>query len=188
VSSTPTPAEQDAWIKAVMAGDREAYAKLVEAYQHQVWAVLAAYCRSEEEIEEFCHLAFVEAYFRMGQYNPERGSFLSWLMTIARSRLLNEIHRRKAEGERSLRFLERTAAREPAFPDAERTRLALRRCLETLSPEEAHLVRSRYFGSETSDQLGARTGRTAVAVRRFMQRIRERLRLCVKARMAAEEA
>ncbi len=175
------------WIRRVLEGDREAYAEVVAATQRQVWAMLAGYCRSAEETEEFCHLAFVEAYFRLSQYSPERGSFLSWLMTIARSRLLNEIHRRQAEGERSLRYLERAAAERAPFEDLEGARHALEHCLSELAPEEADLVRGRYGERRTSEQLGARLGKTGVAVRRFMQRIRERLRMCVEARLARGE-
>jgi RNA polymerase sigma-70 factor (ECF subfamily) len=171
--------------RRVAGGDREAYACLVSAYQDRVRAQIAGYCRSAEEVEELCHLAFVEAYRKIEAFDPARGSFLGWILTIARSLLLEELRRRRSEGRRAARYLERAAATET--PDLEAERAALEHCLRQLDAEEAELVESRYRRGRTSEQLAAALGKTAGAVRMALQRIRERLRACIQRRMAETE-
>ncbi len=167
-------------------GDREAYAELVAACQDRVRARLAGYCRSAEEVEEVSHLAFVEAYRKLEDFDPRRGSFLGWLLAVARNCLLGELRRRKSEGQRAARYLERAAG--SAEDDIEPARAALERCMEELGPDEAKLVDSRYRGGTTSDQLAARLGKTAGAVRMALQRVRERLRACIERRLAETES
>jgi RNA polymerase sigma-70 factor, ECF subfamily len=185
---TPQQAAQAA--ARVASGEREVYALLVDAYQSRVRALVAGYCNSAEQVEETCHLAFVEAYVKIDEFDPQRGAFSNWLLTIARNCLLAELRRRKSEGERAARYLERAAQVEVEV-DGERleaTRVALEKCLAELGGEENRLVAARYAEKTTSDQLAARLSKTAGAVRMRLQRIRERLRACIQRRLAETEA
>lgn len=173
-------------VRRVLGGEREAYAEIVEACQDRLRAALGGYCRSAEELEEVCHLAFIEAYRKLAEFDPGRGPFVSWLLTIGRNGLLMELRRRKAEGERAARYLERAAESGPAFEDAERARLALANCLAELGPAEREMVSARYGGGWTSEKLAAKLGKTAGAVRMLLQRLRERLRECIERRLGAE--
>jgi RNA polymerase sigma-70 factor (ECF subfamily) len=173
-------------VRQVLAGDRDAYAPLVDAWQDRVRAAVAGYCRSAEEVEEIAHLAFVEAYRKLGDFDPARGSFPAWLLTIARTCLLAELRRRRSEGQRAARYLEIAAAAPSAPADIESRRRALERCLEELKPDETRLVEGRYRQNLSSERLAAGAGRSAGAVRMALQRIRERLRDCIERRTAGE--
>ena len=174
-------------VRRVLDGDRDAYAPLVDAWQDRVRAAVAGCCRSAEEVEELAHLAFVEAYRKLGDFDPARGSFPAWLLAIARSCLLAELRRRRSELQRAARYLEiAVAASSAAAVDIEPRRRALEFCIEELSPDEARLVERRYRQNLSSDRLAAETGRSAGAVRMALQRIRERLRECIERRSAAK--
>ena len=62
MASTMSPEQAAQLVRRVLAGEREAYAGIVTEYQGRVRAALAGYCRSAEEVEELCQLAFIEAY------------------------------------------------------------------------------------------------------------------------------
>jgi RNA polymerase sigma-70 factor (ECF subfamily) len=173
----------DLLVREILDGDREAYEEIVVGYQYHVRAALAGFCRSDEEVEEFCHMAFVRAFVKLEEYRPGRGGFLAWLLTLARNQLRNELRRRRAEGRRALRYLECAAAAEPPYEGIEAARSALDLCLGSLEGAESRLVQGRYHEGLTSRQIAQTVGKSAEAVRRALQRLRERLRLCVERRL-----
>ena len=128
MASTMSPEQAAQLVRRVLAGEREAYAGIVTEYQGRVRAALASYCRSAEEVEELCQLAFIEAYRKLEDFEPARGAFLAWLLAIARSCLLMELRRRKAEGERTAQYLERAAASSSALGDSQQAQAALEQC------------------------------------------------------------
>lgn len=182
-----SPQEAARTVRLVLAGRRESYALLVDAFQDRVRAALAAGCRSAEEVEEAAHAAFVEAYRRLADFDPARGAFLSWLLAIARSALLIELRRRRAAGERAAEYLERAARAAPAEPAAHLAagaRAALEGCLAELSPGERRLVESRYRLGWPSSKLAVVLRKSPGAVRMALQRLRERLRRCIERRLS----
>jgi RNA polymerase sigma-70 factor (ECF subfamily) len=171
----------------IAAGDRDAYAEIVAGHQDALRASLGFYARTAQELEDFCHLAFVETYFRLADYRPERGAFLPWLLAVARNLVLEELRRRKSEGRRLFRYAERAAQEGPVHADVERARGALERCLAEVAPAEAAILRAHYRDGRTSEEIAGGLGKSAPAVRKTLQRLRERLRACVERRMVALE-
>jgi len=183
-----TPMQAAATAARVAAGDKEAYAELVDTYQDRVRALVAGWCRSSEEIEETCHLTFVQAFRNIAAFDPRRGSFLTWLLRIARNCLLAEIRRRRNEGQHAARYLQRAAETGIDHRRLEAARAALEKCLEELTAKEQQLVEDRYTRQTTSEEIASALQKTAGAVRMNLQRIRERLRSCVERRLAESEA
>lgn len=172
-------------IRRVLAGEQEAYAEIVSGYQDPVRAALGGYCRSPEELEDFCHKAFVETYFKLADYDPRRGVFLPWFLTIARNCLLEDLRRRKSEERRLHRYIERLAVEESPFEDAEVARQALERCLAEVDSGDARIIRARYREGRSCEQIATHLRKTPAATRKLLQRLRERLRACVERRLTA---
>ena len=63
----------------------------------------------------------------------------------------------------------------------------LERCMEKLSPLHRQLIRLRYGSNILSEQIAAKTGRSASAIRQLLYRIRTRLLKCVQDDATAEE-
>ena len=171
----------------VLAGDRDAYGAIVSGFQDPLRAVLGGFARSVGELEEFCHLAFVETYFKLDEYRPQRGSFLPWFLAVARNAMLEELRRGRAEGRRLFRYVERAASLGPPQEDAGRARQALERCLGELDPAESRVLREHYRDGRGCDEIASAIGKSGPAVRKILQRLRERLRACVEKRMVAAE-
>lgn len=174
-------------VARVLAGDQDGYAEIVTRCQDPLRRTLAAYSRSPEELEDFCHAAFVEAYFKLSAYDPQRGAFLPWLLAVARNSVLAELRRRKAEGLRLYRYLERAALDASPREETELAHQALEHCLSAagLEPDEVRMIQARYREGRDSEQIAVTLGKTAIAVRKWLQRLRERLRLCVEHRLSA---
>jgi RNA polymerase sigma-70 factor (ECF subfamily) len=176
--------EANMLVREVLAGNRQEYEKLVYAYQHYVRSVVAGYCHNSADIEEVTHDAFVKAYMKLADYDPSRGSFHWWVAGIARNTLLDWFRRRKARQAHILEYMQDIEGQMPSgeyeMEQMESLRAALRACLERLSSDEADLVRWRYEARRTSAQIAESLGKKAGAVRRALQRVRQRLRLCIE--------
>lgn len=171
-------------VERVLAGDQDAYAEIVSDCQDPLRATLGGFARSPGELEEFCHKAFVEIYFKLDDYDPRRGAFLPWFLAVARNSVLEEFRRRKSEERRLQRYAERALTEEPVYEDTTAARRALERCLSEVGGPEARALRARYREGRSCEQVAHLLGKSAVATRKMLQRLRERLRLCVEKRLA----
>jgi RNA polymerase sigma-70 factor (ECF subfamily) len=150
-----------------------------------VRGALGGFARSADELEEWCHKAFVEVYFKLKDYDPARGPFLPWFLAVARNLVLEELRRRKAEERRLHRYVERAVQESSPLQPEPQARAALERCLSEFDRADADILRARYREGLSCEEIADSLGKTAVATRKALQRLRERLRLCVQRRLAA---
>ncbi|HIC93846.1 MAG TPA: sigma-70 family RNA polymerase sigma factor [Anaerolineae bacterium] len=88
--------EERAWIRRAMAGDREAFAHLVEAYQTPVYNLAYRMLGDPAEAEDAAQETFLRAYTRLNTYRPER-KFSSWLLAIASHYCIDRLRRRRLQ-------------------------------------------------------------------------------------------
>jgi RNA polymerase sigma-70 factor (ECF subfamily) len=69
-------------ILASMAGDGEAYRRLVKAYEQQIGRLMWRFTRDKGECDTLVQDVFVEAFFSLKSYKS-KGPFLHWLNKIA---------------------------------------------------------------------------------------------------------
>jgi RNA polymerase sigma-70 factor (ECF subfamily) len=93
----PGPADRarsDALLAEQVAhGDVAAFETLYERYVHEVYA-LAAHVLGRAAAEEAVQDIFLRLWERAGQFEPRRGPFGGWFMSLARHRVIDEIRRR----------------------------------------------------------------------------------------------
>jgi RNA polymerase sigma-70 factor (ECF subfamily) len=124
----------------------------------------------------------------INKYDPER-PFIPWAcrfaLNEARMFLRTEGRRKRFIREDLVAMLE--ARRIEMAPQLDARREHLRECLEQLPADQQSLVRGYYFDDETVPVIADRLGRTADAVYKALQRIRQALEACVgrKERLSA---
>ena len=96
------PAHQTTDPESAIAGalerdDPSAIEALWREYGRTVFAYLVRTLRDRGEAEDVHQQVFAEAWQRRRQYDSRRGSLLTWLMTIARSRAIDNLRRRRPE-------------------------------------------------------------------------------------------
>ncbi len=69
----------------ILAGDRDAFALLVERYKRGIANFIGAGVRSSSDVADLTQETFLRAYAHLGTYNPELGRFSTWLYHIARN-------------------------------------------------------------------------------------------------------
>ncbi len=94
-SVTEASAEQRL-VRAVLAGNANAFQQLVETHQTRVYNLALRMLGNEREAEDAAQDAFVQAYTRLASYNAE-WRFKTWLMTITSNLCIDKLRRRKLE-------------------------------------------------------------------------------------------
>jgi len=173
-------------VQEVLAGDRQAYGRLVRRHQARLRSLLSFYCRSADEAEEFVQEAFVQAYVHLRKFDIT-APFFPWLKTIALNALRMEIRRKQVRTEGPAEYLRRLQMETVEIgEDVDARSEALKKCLEGLPAPQAELLRARYREGRPLGQLTERFRTSVGALKLRLLRLREALKTCVDRRIAAE--
>ena len=83
-------------ISAVLNGNQQAYAQLVERYQGFVFTLVLRYVKSREDAEEVAQDVFVKAYRALADFKGQ-ARFSTWLYTIATTTSITFLRKKKTD-------------------------------------------------------------------------------------------
>jgi RNA polymerase sigma-70 factor (ECF subfamily) len=170
--------ESDAALLARAASDRDAFAALYRRYVGPVYRYCLHRLGHREAAEDATSQVFAQALAALPRYR-ERGSFRSWLFTIAHN-IIADAARQTGRTPLPLDDLLAAAIPDPGAPpetaaiEAEAA-TTLRRLLATLPDEQRQVMELRLSGL-SSPEVGTVLGRSPTAVRSLQFRAVERLR------------
>ncbi|MBI3952944.1 MAG: sigma-70 family RNA polymerase sigma factor [Chloroflexi bacterium] len=167
----------EALIRQVAGGDKEALAALYDRYAKLVFSLALRLAQDQREAEEITQEVFVSLWQRAGTYQSARGRFSSWLLGIAHHRAVDELRRRGRRPATLPLSEEREvpsslAVEGPEVPDDHHERSA-RRALDRLPQEQRQAIALAYFGGLTQAEI-ARTLNTPLGT------VKTRIRLGLK--------
>ncbi len=169
-------AEEAKLAAALNAADPEAIAVVSEHYGRFIGGFLRESLPDAGAAEEVLQQALVEVWKRGPQYDPSRASLLTWMMTIARSRAIDERRRRRPEPVEPA--VAAGAVEEPPGEEMdeliERWRVA--ELLGRIPAEEATVLRLRFYEGLAQPEIAERTGTKLGTVKTRMVRALGRLR------------
>jgi RNA polymerase sigma-70 factor (ECF subfamily) len=84
VQSIPDVSDE-ALVRAVLDGDRDAFGQLVERYKRGIASFIGASVRQPSDVADLAQETFLRAYAHLGTFNPDLGRFSTWLYHIARN-------------------------------------------------------------------------------------------------------
>jgi RNA polymerase sigma-70 factor (ECF subfamily) len=176
------PMQADAEIvRAVIRGDREAFATLVARHERAVWATAWRILRDDHAAADAGQEAFLRAFDRLGDLRrPER--FGVWLLRIARREAIRLARRRAHDPGRPL---DEAGPDPPAGRDGPSTRLPagaeeLLSAVARLPEHERLVVVLHYLDGRPVAEVAAALGRPVGTVTKQLSRAIERLRLRTK--------
>ncbi len=171
----------------VKQGDMEAFQELVEAHQHRVVGTVAKMLGDDAEAEDVAQQVFVRVWRSAGRYEPT-AKFTTWLFTILRNLVFNEVRRRKRHPAISLdapRELDDERPRDTAdhrvkTPEAElldsEMMEAIQRAIDELPETQRLAVIMRRYDETPYEEIAEVLDLTVPAVKSLLFRARTELR------------
>ncbi len=136
--------------------DRAALESLYSEYAPTVLGYLINSLGDRGAAEDVHQQVFLEVWQRAPTYDPERASVLTWIMTIARSRAVDELRRRRPEPHDPTDDFD--VAEDPGQSlDALVERWRVAHLLSLLRTEEAELLRMRFYEGLSQSEVAERT-------------------------------
>lgn len=173
----------------VLAGNQEAYSRLVNRNAPLVFHVVRKFVKDEDEVEELAQQIFVKTYERLNTFDG-RSKFSSWLYVISmnhcRDYAKNVRRKNKNLSEMQNQELQNSLGHTES-PDYEiekkETNLILSEALVSITPEYAEAFLMKYRDGlsykEMSEQLSANSN----ALKQRVHRARNELREFMNAKM-----
>ena len=87
--------QEEVWVRQAVKGDQQAFSHLVNAYQRPVYNLTYRMLGNPHEAEDAAQEAFLRAYSRLNQYNPQH-KFSTWLFSIANHHCIDRLRKRRA--------------------------------------------------------------------------------------------
>ncbi len=170
-------------VVAAQAGDREAFARLVDAYRNVVCSIVTAVLRDLEASEDVAQEVFVAAWTGLGKLrNP--ASFLPWLRQLARNqaRFFARTRARRLRREQAADHDDVLASVADPSPSATQTLVTaeqlelLAEALDELPDDAREVVTLYYREGRSARQVAELLGIREDAVKKRLERARALLR------------
>ncbi len=176
-------------VAAVGAGSAEALAQLYDATVSKVHALVRAMVPNADDAEEVTCDVYTYAWQTAAQYDATRGPVLNWLLTIARSRSLDALRRRRVRG----RLIDEDAVTEDVadtksstapdyYLNLFQTGTAVQAALAQLSADRRELIGLAFFEDLSHSEIATRTGLPIGTVKSHLRRALHTLRDSLYAR------
>jgi RNA polymerase sigma-70 factor (ECF subfamily) len=167
------------WVDAARQGDKQAFSRLVEAYQRPVFNLTYRMLSNVEEAEDAAQETFLRAYARLGQYDPGM-KFSTWLFSIANHHCIDRLRKRRAtyisiEDNPVLENLEDDLPRPERQALDEEQAVELQYLLNQLDSDYRMPLVLRYWEDQSYEEIAASLDMTVAAVKSRLFRARQQL-------------
>jgi RNA polymerase sigma-70 factor (ECF subfamily) len=182
--AAPDPAAALAELLRLSArGDEAAFARLYDATATRVFGLAVRVVRDPAQAEEVTQESFLEIWRTASRFDPQRGSAMSWLLTITHRKAVDRVRSAEASTRRDTTYHQQnqpadhdsTAEAAQASLEAHRVRGAL----ATLTAVQREAVGLAYFGgythTEVATMLDLPVGTAKTRIRDGLIRLRDAL-------------
>lgn len=147
-----------ALMRQVARGDEAAFERLYDLLIGPLYGTIRRIVRDPAQSEEVAQEVMVELWRTATRYSPERGSVLTFAMTLAHRRAVDRVRSAQAAADREDTVGRREVSRpfdEVAEQVADRfEQEQVRRCLATLTELQRESVLLAYYGGRTYKEVG----------------------------------
>lgn len=170
-------------ISAIARHDQAAFERFYDRYQAMVYHLALKILHEATSAEEIVYETFWQIWRQADRYEARRGSVITWLSLLARSRAIDALRSRRhnsaGENERAETAPEPLASPEEVANLRQRS-LLVRNALADLPQAQRVPVELAFFSGlthvEIAERLGEPLGPVKAQIRTAMLRLREQLR------------
>ena len=172
----------------LLASEADALTVLFERHGALVFRIARRILRNDAEAEDAVQQVFLDVYRAAEQFEPEKGSFKSWLLMFTYHRTFNSRRQLRTHGfyntnsleEVPREFIEGVLRPFPFAPTE--VVILVEEGLKLIQPRQRRVIELTYYEGLTAEQASEVTGESVRVVRHNLYRGLERLRsvLCSK--------
>ncbi len=165
-------------------GESAAFAELYEATSQRVFGLASKILEDRSAAEEATLEAYTYLWRYAFRYDPRRGSVMQWLLTVARSRALDQLRSRVRQKAREYPLEAVAAVQDPAPGPEELSSKAeqcvrVREALASLPREQREAIETAYWAglshAQVADTLGQPLGTVKSRIRMGLASLRRQL-------------
>ncbi|WUX81202.1 sigma-70 family RNA polymerase sigma factor [Streptomyces sp. NBC_01426] len=164
-------------------GDQDAFAALYDVVAGPVYGIVVKVLRDRAQSEEVAQEVLIDVWRQAARYRSDKGSVMTWVMTIAHRRAVDRVRSAQAAAARE----QDNAAREHTRPYDEvseqvEVRLEseqVRRCVRGLTELQRQAVSLAYYGGLTYREVAETLGTPLPTVKTRLRDGLIRLRDCM---------
>jgi RNA polymerase sigma-70 factor (ECF subfamily) len=187
-SRGPSDLSDETLMARLSSGDAEALDTLYNRYGDLVYSTALRVLRDVQLAEDVSQEVFVRLWRQPGKYAAEKGSFVTWLLSVTRNRAVDWLRKRRrrfryetASPEQQQLDIPAGEAHDPALTaQLLDTRRVIKAALACLPLQQRRAIELAYFGGYTNREvallMGAPLGTVKTRIRLGMMRLREVLR------------
>lgn len=149
-------------MRRIAAGEGDALGDLYDLYASRVLGLTTRILADPEEAQDVLQDVFLHVWRNPSHYAPDRGSLLTWVLILARSRAIDRLRSLRRRGRD--RQVDLSECQIPSAEDLERTAglrqegRAVYRVLSELPPDQRQALELAYFGGYTQTEIATLTG------------------------------
>lgn len=188
MSAGPAQSNRDdfALMQAIAAGDRAAISDLYDRHSPLLLAICRRVLKDASEAEDVLTDVFFEVWSRADRFNAARGSPLTYLVTLTRSRAIDRQRSRRARPvvtDNPDAPIDRPANSPTPFQSTElnEQREVIRSALAALEPAQREAIECSFYEglshSEIAEKLNKPLGTVKTYIRQGLIRLRDRIRI-----------
>jgi RNA polymerase sigma-70 factor (ECF subfamily) len=175
--NTETSEDEIKLLRRIACGDREAFARLYDQFAGILYATALKVLQDAKEAEDVVQEAFLQIWDKAGNYDPNLGKPLTWMLHKAIDRLRSAQRRYKLVESATPELADRQPAGGEKF-NADQT-LIVRQAVKNLPAEQRTAIELAFFGGLTQDEISQNLqqplGTIKARIRRGMMKLRDSL-------------
>ncbi|NYD56857.1 RNA polymerase sigma-70 factor (ECF subfamily) [Nocardioides marinisabuli] len=162
-------------------GDQQAFAQLYDAVASRAYGLVLRVVRDPAQSEEVLQEAMLDVWRQSARFDADRGSPLSWMLTIVHRKAVDRVRSAEASTRRDTTYhqhnqpVEHDSTAEAAHASMEARRV--RDALTTLTPVQREALELAYFGgythTEVATMLDLPVGTAKTRIRDGLIRLRD---------------
>ncbi|MEO9324052.1 ECF RNA polymerase sigma factor SigK [Nocardioides sp. C4-1] len=164
-------------------GDQAAFADLYDATSSRMYGLAVRVVRDPAQAEEVTQEAFLEVWKTSSRFDPDRGSALSWILTICHRKAVDRVRSAEAATRRDTSYhqqnstIDHDATSDAAQASMEAQRV--RKALGGLTDVQREAIELAYFGgythTEVASMLDLPVGTAKTRIRDGLIRLRDKM-------------
>ncbi|GAA0556865.1 sigma-70 family RNA polymerase sigma factor [Rheinheimera aquimaris] len=170
------------WLFATAQGNKQAFEQLYQATSGKLFSVSLHLLRRNDWAEDVLQDAYVRIWHNAGDYHAEKGSVMSWMISITRYRALDLLKSRRVKAEHLDLSEELPDEVQPGEAiGLVRDKVKLDDCMQGLADEHRQSIQLAYFNGLSHQEITAHTGSPLGSVKSWIRRGLTQLKRCLEA-------